>query len=349
MAKWLKVSLIVVVALGLAVGGVFSARAVLAQSATATPVAIQGGGLYLLGTLTAASASALTMDTGSGVWTVQLTADTKINAGGKVSATYSDLQLNAAVTVQGEYVSPNTFKATTVVQGRLGLLGQFLADRLGGKGAMGTERGIGAIGNLTNTITGTVVSTTSTSITLKTADAQVTVAVDANTQYLVPGVRAATLADIKVDMLVIVQPSDASASKPATLVWAIGAKGLGEMRGFGPGMKGERGLGVMSSLTNTITGTVVSTTTNSITLKTADSQVTVAVDASTKYQVPGVRAATLADIKVDMLVAVQPSDASATKPATAVLALGAKGLGGMRGFAPRGRGMRGGQTAFPGA
>jgi hypothetical protein len=71
MTRWLKVGLIVALALSLGVGGFFSARAVLAQTATATPVAVKGGGLYLRGTLTAATADALTVDTGSGIWTVQ--------------------------------------------------------------------------------------------------------------------------------------------------------------------------------------------------------------------------------------------------------------------------------------
>lgn len=305
MKKWLKVSLIVVVVLGLATGGFLSAKAVLAQSATATPVAVKGGGLYLRGTLTAASASALTVDTGAGTWTVQLTADTQINAGGKASAAYGDLQLNAAVTVQGEYVLANTLKATAVNQGRLGALGQFIADRLGGKGAMGGgrgmkgERGIGVMGSLTNTITGTVVSTTSTSITLKTADApvtQVTVAVDASTKYQVPGVPAATLADIKADMQVAVQPFDASATKPATLVRAIGAKGVGGERGLG---KGVRGMREWNAFTRTgVQGTVAAINGTTVTVTTDQGDVTVNTSNNTLFRLPGKANASLADLKV---------------------------------------------------
>lgn len=302
MKKWLKVSLIVVVVLGLATGGFLSAKAVLAQSATATPVAVKGGGLYLRGTLTAASASALTVDTGAGTWTVQLTADTQINAGGKASAAYGDLQLNAAVTVQGEYVSANTLKATAVNQGRLGALGQFIADRLGGKGAMGGgrgmkgERGIGVMGSLTNTITGTVVSTTTTSITLKTADAPVTVAVDASTRFQVPGVPAATLADIKADMQVAVQPFDASATKPATLVRAIGAKGVGGERGLG---KGVRGMREWNAFTRTgVQGTVAAINGTTVTVTTAQGDVTVNTSNNTLFRLPGKANASLADLKV---------------------------------------------------
>lgn len=302
MKKWLKVSLIVVVVLGLATGGFLSAKAVLAQSATATPVAVKGGGLYLRGTLTAASASALTVDTGAGTWTVQLTADTQINAGGKASAAYGDLQLNAAVTVQGEYVSANTLKATAVNQGRLGALGQFIADRLGGKGAMGGgrgmkgERGIGVMGSLTNTITGTVVSTTTTSITLKTADAPVTVAVDASTRFQVPGVPAATLADIKADMQVAVQPFDASATKPATLVRAIGAKGVGGERGLG---KGVRGMREWNAFTRTgVQGTVAAINGTTVTVTTDQGDVTVNTSNNTLFRLPGKANASLADLKV---------------------------------------------------
>lgn len=312
MRNWLKVGLIVALALTLGVGGVFGAKAVLAQTATATPVAVKGGGLYLRGTLTAATASELTVDTGSGIWTVQLTSDTLINLKGKTSALFSDLELNAAVNVQGEFVSANTLKATTVAQGGLAALREFIADRLNGQGAMGRgrgmdgERGIGMLGSLTNTITGTVVSTTTTSITLKTADAaQVTVAVDANTEYKVPGVRTATLNDLTADMLVAVQPIDASATTPATLVCAVGDRGLGDMGNMGPGGRGmvPGGRGVRTGGRNDfpssgVRGTVAAINGATMTITTDQGDVTVNTDSNTIFRLSDKTSASLADIVV---------------------------------------------------
>ncbi|MHB9031673.1 MAG: DUF5666 domain-containing protein [Anaerolineae bacterium] len=311
MRPWIKFTLFGVLALALAVGGFVAVQAVSAQTtATHTPVPDDQGGLYLRGTLTAATATELTVTAGSATWKVQLDANTVIHVAGKTSAAYTDLVVDQWVTIQGEYVSSNTLKANVVSQSRLQGLRDMFSGRFG-------RRGVGPMTGFAQgqVLTGTVVSTTENSITLKKADnSEVSVAVNADTRYLVPGNASATLADITAGMTVYLQPADASAQTPATIVLGLPSGYSGKLgRGFG---------GMMGLQAEALEGTVVSTTATSITLKTEDNtEVTVAVNADTRYMVPGNPNATLADIAVGTEIHVWPADASGQVAATQIAAV----------------------------
>ena len=97
-------------------------------------------------------------------------------------------------------------------------------------------------------------------------------------------------------MQVAVQPSDASATKPATLVHAIGARGMPGESGLG---KGVRGMREWNAFTRTgVQGTVAAINGTTVTVTTAQGDVVVNTNNNTLFRLPAKANASLADLKV---------------------------------------------------
>lgn len=191
-----------------------------AQSSTVTPAnkAAGRGGVLLSGVATEVKDNQLSVQTPDGVWKVTVTSSTVFRVPGVKEAALKDIPLNQGVRVQGRVTAVNALEATTIaalpVFGERPLapgktddpannpLGQKLRERVAARlPRFRAPQGL----------TGTIKAISGNTLTLTTANGEMTINVVAETRFRITGKDNATLADLKVgDKIAVVGRPDSA-------------------------------------------------------------------------------------------------------------------------------------------
>lgn len=248
-------------------------------------------GAYLIGRVSEVGAMQLTLVVGEQTWKVSATASTVVRLPGAPSAGWQDIKAGTVVLARGKITAANTMDAELITAPPEPLANLRQLPQL-----------IRRARQVRGMVKGEIASLGQNQFAVKAGERQTAIAVDAETKYRVPNVENATIADLRVGQLVMVEPVDRETETLTAKTVVVVTK-----EGMQRAIKGVRTLQGLQRLVGlrTMRGQVVSVQGNQLVLTTPRGQVTVNVSEDTKFSVPGAQDATLGALKVGDTVVVR--------------------------------------------